>query len=60
MDMDDLEPRNKKPAPKDLEVMSIEALREYIEEMQAEIARAEEAIAVKQEARKGAESVFKS
>jgi uncharacterized small protein (DUF1192 family) len=59
MDTDDLEPIKKKPAPKDLEVMSIEALREYIEDLQAEIRRAEQAIAAKDKARAGAEAVFK-
>jgi len=59
MDTDDLEPIKKKPAPKDLEVMSIEALREYIEDLQAEIRRAEQAIAAKDKARAGAEAFFK-
>lgn len=57
--MDDLEPQ-KKPAPlKNLEVLSIEALREYIEELKAEIARVETEMTKKQEARSAAESVFK-
>ncbi len=51
------EPRAVKP--KDLEVMSIEALGEYIAELEAEIARVREAIAEKNNARLGAESVFK-
>ena len=60
MDMDDLLPTTKKPVKKNLEEMSIDALNEYIEELQAEIARAKEAIKVKEAARLGAESVFKS
>ena len=36
MDTDDLEPVEKKPDQKDLEIMSIEALREYIAEMERE------------------------
>jgi uncharacterized small protein (DUF1192 family) len=52
------EPRNVKPRPKDLEAMSIEALDEYIAEMEAEIARVREAIAGKSSARRDAESVF--
>ena len=52
------EPKNEKPKPKDLEVMSIEALGEYIAEMEAEIARVREAIADKSTARQDAESVF--
>lgn len=59
MDAEDLEPRKKKPKPKDLEVMSIEALGEYIVELEAEIARARQAIESKQGARQQAESVFR-
>jgi len=66
MDEDDLEPRHqkKKPAPKNLEEknleeMSIEALEEYIAELEAEIVRIREAIAGKQDARAGAEQFFK-
>ena len=59
MDIDDLEPNVKKAEIKDLEVMSIEALGEYIEELQAEIKRAEAEIALKNQARKGAEDAFK-
>ncbi len=60
MDTDDLEPQEKKKDVKDLDVLSIDALNEYIEELEAEIARVREKIAFKQEARKGAESFFKS
>ncbi len=62
MDTDDLEPRapKTKPKPKDLDVMSVEALEEYIGELQAEIDRVQEKIAEKQSARNAAESVFKS
>ena len=59
MDTDDLEPIKKKPAPKDLEVMSIEALRDYIDELKGEIRRAEDMIASKDKARLGAEAFFK-
>ncbi len=59
MDIEDLEPKNKKPEPKNLEVMSIEALGEYIEELEAEIARVRIEIASKEKAREGAEAVFK-
>ncbi len=61
MDSDDLEPKNqeKKPAPKNLEEMSIEALEEYIAELKTEIARVLETIAGKQDARDGAEQLFK-
>lgn len=61
MDSDDLEPRHqkKKPAPKNLEEMSIGALGEYIAELETEIARVGETIAGKQDARDGAERFFK-
>ncbi len=59
MDPDDLEPRKEPPKPKNLEVMSIEALREYIAELEAEIARVEQTIATKETAREGAETFFK-
>jgi uncharacterized small protein (DUF1192 family) len=59
MDLDDLEPRKKKPELRNLDVMSIEALNEYIGELEVEIARIRQAIAAKKEARAGADSVFK-
>lgn len=59
MDTDDLEPEQKKPEPKNLEEMSIEALEEYIAELEAEIARVREAIDGKEVARSGAEQFFK-
>jgi uncharacterized small protein (DUF1192 family) len=60
MDESELEPLTKKPKPKDLEVMSIEALNEYIAGLEAEIERARAAIGAKQDHRSQAESVFKS
>ncbi|MBO6946944.1 MAG: DUF1192 domain-containing protein [Rhodospirillales bacterium] len=59
MDTDDLEPKNKQAPKKDLDVMSIEALGEYIEELETEIERVRSAIKLKEAARQGAESVFK-
>lgn len=59
MNTDDLEPEQKKPEPKNLEEMSIEALEEYIAELEAEIARVREAIGGKEVARSGAEQFFK-
>ncbi len=58
MDLDELEPA-RKPEIKNLDVMSVEALGDYIAELEAEIARARDAIAGKETARAGAESVFK-
>ena len=59
MDVEDLEPQKKRPEPKKLEEMSIEALSEYIAELEAEVARVREAIETKREARAGAHSIFK-
>jgi len=61
MDTDDLEPRHQKRKlePKNLEELSIEALGEYIAELEAEIARARSAIAEKESAHDDADSVFK-
>ena len=60
MDLDDLEPQKETPPPKNLDVMPIEALNDYIGELETEIARVREAVAAKEDARTGAESVFKS
>jgi len=61
MDTDDLEPNHQKqkPEPKNLEELSIEALGEYISELETEIARVREVIAGKENARKGADQFFK-
>jgi uncharacterized small protein (DUF1192 family) len=60
MDTDELDPIKKKPVKKDLTRMSVGDLKEYITELNAEIARAETAIATKDKARAGAENFFKS
>ena len=60
MDVEDLEPRKKKPELKNLEILSIEALHEYIEELEAEITRVRAAIDGKQTARSHADSIFKT
>ncbi|TAN57055.1 MAG: DUF1192 domain-containing protein [Magnetospirillum sp.] len=59
MDSDDLEPRQKAPALRNLDPMSIEELRDYIAELESEIGRADEAIKRKQSVRAGAEAFFK-
>ena len=59
MDEQDLEPRTKRQKPKDLDVMSIEALNDYIATLEAEIERARGAIAAKQSHKAAAESFFK-
>ena len=59
MDTDDLEPQKKKPKPRNLDEMSVEALHEYILEMEAEVTRVRDAIVAKEGARVSADSVFK-
>ena len=60
MDTDDLEPPKKIEKPIDMEIMSIEALGEYIAGLELEIQRAREQINAKEKARRGAEPVFKT
>lgn len=58
MDADDLEPANRPVRPANLEAMSIEALVEYIADLEAEIARARSTVEAKKAARSAADSVF--
>jgi uncharacterized small protein (DUF1192 family) len=60
MDIEDLEPRKPKPQLRNLDVLSIEELNAYIEEMEAEIRRVEEKIAAKKAHINAAAGVFKS
>ena len=60
MDLEDLEPRKTKPKPKDLEVMGVEELEEYLAELDAEAARVKEKLAAKKAYLTGAEGLFKS
>ena len=59
MDIDDLEPRKPVHKPKVLDDMSIEALQEYIAELEAEIERVKAEITAKQGHRSDAEAFFK-
>ena len=59
MNWDEPDQPKKKTEPKNLEELSIEALGEYIEELEAEIVRVREVIQEKEQARNGAESFFK-
>ena len=59
MDDDDLVPRRAKPAPRDLEPLSVEALEDYIRELEAEIARVRAEIEAKKRHRDGAEALFR-
>lgn len=59
MDSDDLEPPKKGPKLKDLTPLSIEALHEYIADLELEIERVRGAIGQKNEAQNDAEKFFK-
>ena len=59
MDPEDLEPRSESAKPKDLEPMSLEALNDYIAELEAEIVRAKGLLAAKESSRGSAETFFK-
>ncbi len=60
MDLDELEPRKKKAAPKDLEAMGVEQLEQYLAEIEAEAARVRAKIAEKKDYLAGAEKFFKA
>ena len=57
---DDLDPRTKKPALKNLEPMSIDELEAYIRSMEGEIERVRAEIAKKKAHQQAANSIFKS
>ena len=58
-DLDDLDPKQKKPQPKNLDAMNIEDLKEYVAVMKAEIERVEAKIKAKQSHASAAASFFK-
>ena len=58
-DLDDLDPRQKKTQPKNLDVMNIEDLREYAAVLKAELARVEDKMKAKQSHAAAAASLFK-
>ena len=60
MDIEELEPKKQKPQPRNLDVLSIEELNDYVEEMRAEIKRVEEKIAAKRAHINAAAGLFKS
>ena len=60
MDDEDLEPQRTKEKKINLEEMSIAAIGEHIAQLEAEIALAKSAIKLKESARDGAQSLFKS
>ena len=58
-ELDDLDPRNKKKTPLNLDDMNIEDLKEYVASMKAEIERVEAKIKAKQSHASAAASFFK-
>ena len=60
MDLEELEPKKQKPQPRNLDVLSIEELNNYIEEMRAEIKRVEEKIAAKKAHMSAVSGLFKT
>jgi uncharacterized small protein (DUF1192 family) len=59
MDEEDLLPQRQPKKPKDLTLLGIAELEDYIAGLESEIARARAEIAMKQKQRSGAESLFK-
>jgi uncharacterized small protein (DUF1192 family) len=59
MDEEDLLPRNQPVKPKDLTLLGIAELDEYIAGLESEIARARAEISTKRKQRSGAEELFK-
>jgi len=58
-DLDDLDPRQKKTQPRNLDSMNIDDLKEYVAVLEAERARVEEKIRAKQSHAAAAASFFK-
>jgi uncharacterized small protein (DUF1192 family) len=59
MDIEDLEPRNKQPKPKDLDVLGVDELANYLAELEAEAERVKAKIESKKTYLAGADSLFK-
>jgi len=59
MDIEELEPRKKGPAPLNLDPLSIEELNDYIAALEAEIARVKVKIEAKKSHLAGAASLFR-
>ena len=58
-ELDDLDPRQKKTQPKNLDDLNIEDLREYIAVLKREIERVEAKLSAKQSHATAAASIFK-
>jgi len=59
MDIEDLEPRQKQPKPKDLDALGVEELEAYLAELQAEAERVRAKIESKKTYLAGADGLFK-
>ena len=59
MDFEELEPRKQTPKPRDLSTWGVDELNAYIENLQAEIERAQGMIKSKQGHRSAADAFFK-
>jgi uncharacterized small protein (DUF1192 family) len=59
MDEEDLLPQRQPVKPRDLTLLGIAELEEYIAGLESEVARARAEIAAKQRQRSGAEALFK-
>jgi len=60
MEPEDLEPRKKAVAPRELDSLSVEELKAYIADLEGEIDRVKTKIAAKQAHLAGAASLFKT
>ena len=60
MDIEELEPRKKKPEPKNLEALGVEELEEYQAELETEVARVKAELEDKKSYLAGAQAFFKS
>ena len=60
MDMEDLEPKNNPPKPRDLTSWDVEELEEYIANMRVEITRVEAMIETKKQISSDASKLFKN
>ena len=58
-DLDDLDPRQKKSQPRNLDVMNVEDLEEYVLVLKAELERVDAKIKAKQSHAAAAASLFK-
>ncbi|CAN5919057.1 hypothetical protein BH11PSE3_BH11PSE3_34090 [soil metagenome] len=58
-ELDDLDPKNKKAQPRNLDAMNIDDLKEYVAVLKAELVRVEDKIMAKQSHAAAAASFFK-